>query len=336
VNVVTRVPIVDRDAPDPAAIEDAARVLLEGGLVAFATETVYGLGALATNAEAVARIFEAKGRPARNPLIVHVNDLQLAQSCVATWPKEAGTLAKRFWPGPLTLVLPRSARIPDVVTAGLDTVGVRMPAANVALALIAAVGQPLAAPSANRSSGISPTRAEHVKKDLDGRIEMILDSGPTEIGMESTVLDLTGDRPRLLRPGAISAEQLSEALGCEVSLPDGSALTSATLTSPGQLPVHYAPRTPTVCVEADRLGSFDWSGRRALLVIGHPELAAQVGPAIQHHLPSPAEAARVLYAILHECDEQGLDQIVIVPPPDQAEWRAVRDRIARASRLLAD
>jgi L-threonylcarbamoyladenylate synthase len=327
---------LDGDSPAPAAIDEAARMLLEGGLVAFATETVYGLGALATDATAVSRIFEAQGRPAQNPLIVHVDQVRSARACVAHWPREADSLAERFWPGPLTLVLPRSLRIPDVVSAGLDTVGVRMPAGKVARALLAAVGQPLAAPSANRSAGISPTQAEHVLKDLDGRIDLILDSGPTEIGLESSVLDLSSRHPRLLRPGAISAEQLTEVLGSTVGLPENAAGMPGPLRSPGQMPVHYAPRTPTVRVDAERVGSYPWSGREALLVVGHPELGPRAGPAFEQHLHSPSEAARTLYATLHEWDEQGLNQIVIVPPPDQPEWRAVRDRLTRASRPHAE
>ncbi len=188
----TRVLQVDRDEPDPAAISEAARVLRAGGLVAFATETVYGLGADATNPEAVARIFEAKGRPSTNPLIVHVADKADALACVAEWPGRADRLADRFWPGPLTLVLPRSSIIPDIVTAGQETVGVRVPRSGVARWLILEAGCPVAAPSANRSTGISPTEARHVLKDLDGKVDLVLDSGPTGVGIESTVLDLSG------------------------------------------------------------------------------------------------------------------------------------------------
>ncbi len=175
-------------------------MLRRGGLVAFATETVYGLGADATDPAAVTGIFEAKGRPAVNPLIVHADGLEMARSCVASWPEEARILAEACWPGPLTLVLPRSARIPNVVTAGRETVGIRVPDTRVARLLIARTGRPVAAPSANRSTGISPTLARHVLKDLDGRIDLILDSGPTALGLESTVVDLSRDSPRLLRP----------------------------------------------------------------------------------------------------------------------------------------
>ena len=195
-------------------------MLRRGGLVAFATETVYGLGADATDPAAVTRIFEAKGRPDANPLIVHADGPDMARSCVANWPDEARLLAEACWPGPLTLVLPRSARIPDVVTAGLETVGVRVPDTRVARSLIARAGRPVAAPSANRSTGISPTLARHVLKDLDGRIDLILDSGPTALGLESTVLDLSRDSPRLLRPGPFSREFLAETLGKDVVGPE--------------------------------------------------------------------------------------------------------------------
>ncbi len=187
----TRVLQVDPQQPAPGALEDAAEVLFKKGLVAFATETVYGLGALATDAAAVERIYQAKGRPAFNPLIVHVDGISQARQCASDWPEAADRLAGMFWPGPLTLVLRRSSLIPDVVTAGRDTVALRVPLPLVARSLIAQVGQPLAAPSANRSNRLSPTRAEHVLADLGGLIELILDSGPTSFGLESTVVDLT-------------------------------------------------------------------------------------------------------------------------------------------------
>jgi L-threonylcarbamoyladenylate synthase len=257
VPVTTHVLKVDRDDPDPAVLEQAARVLRAGGLVAFATETVYGLGADATNPEAVARIFAAKGRPPSNPLIVHADCLEMARSCVSTWPDEAQTLGQRFWPGPLTLVLARSSRIPDIVTAGLGSVGVRLPLPRVARSLIARLGAPISAPSANRSSGLSPTRASHVLKDLDGKIELILDSGPVELGLESTVLDLTVSPPRILRPGLITAEQLNGVLGTTTPVGTRPA-ESPTGRSPGELPQHYQPRTPTVRVAAEQLPSMDW------------------------------------------------------------------------------
>ena len=208
----SRVLVVDFADPDPALLDLAAQVLLSGGLAAFATETVYGLGAIATQPAAVARIFAVKGRPAFNPLIVHVADIEQARQCAREWPEQAQRLAAQFWPGPLTLVLRRTAVIPDLVTAGKDTVALRAPAGAVARGLIERVRQPVAAPSANRSNAISPTRAEHVLADLDGQIDVVIDSGPTTLGLESTVLDLTGEFPRLLRPGPISRSDLELAL----------------------------------------------------------------------------------------------------------------------------
>ena len=215
----TRVVVVDPEDPDPTALDMAAAVLKQGGLVAFATETVYGLGAIATDPVAVARIFAAKERPAINPVIVHVASAGGAADCVAHWPPAAQRLAAQFWPGALTLVLPRSGIIPDQVTAGHHTVAVRAPAGKVARGLIARTGQPIAAPSANRANRISPTRADHVQADLDGRVDLIIDSGPTALGLESTVLDLTTTSPRLLRPGPISIKELENVLGVSVDEP---------------------------------------------------------------------------------------------------------------------
>ena len=236
----TRVIAVDPDQPDPAAIAEGARVIRDGGLVAFATETVYGLGADATNPEAVARIFEAKGRPPTNPLIVHVEGKEAARPCVADWPARAEILADRFWPGPLTLVLPRSGIIPDIVTAGQETVGVRVPKPPIARWLILEAGRPIAAPSANRSNRISPTEARHVLKDLDGRIDLILDSGPTTIGIESTVLGIWNSCPRILRRAKSlmvrSSRHLARRFGIVTCLPNG--------ISPPEVPARWPSTTP--------------------------------------------------------------------------------------------
>ncbi len=273
----------------------------------------------------MARIFEAKGRPATNPLIVHVEDEAAARRCVAAWPDAAQALADRFWPGPLTLVLPRSDLIPDVVTAGQATVGVRVPLPLVARNLIHRLGRPVAAPSANRSSGISPTTAGHVAKDLDGKLDLILNSGPTTVGIESTVLDLSGPSPRILRPGTIGPLDLAEILGSPPLGPQGGA---ASPLSPGQMATHYAPTTPSYRVDRDQLAHLDPDARYALVVVGPawPDLAP-----FAIHLETPSEAARHLYHDLHACDEQGLDFLLIVPPPDLPEWQAIRDRIDRAT-----
>ena len=329
---------VDPERPDPAIIAEAAAILRTGGLVAFATETVYGLGADATNRGAVARIFEAKGRPPTNPLIVHVADKADALACVDRWPDRADRLADRFWPGPITLVLPRSGIIPDIVTAGQDTVGVRVPRPDVARALIRATGRPIAAPSANRSNGISPTEARHVLKDLDGKVELILDGGPTALGLESTVLDLSGDRPRVLRPGEVTRGQVAEALGEPVDNPLPKAKVDGPARSPGQMDVHYSPRTPTFRLE----GGPSMAPRRlsnwALITFGpdpggsNPAPPDRGGPIIHVRLVDPPEAGRALYAVLHTCDDHGLEFILIVPPPDEPDWQAVRDRVQRASK----
>lgn len=330
----TRVIVVDPGGPDPAALVEAARVLTRGGLVAFATETVYGLGADATNPEAVARIFEAKGRPSFNPLIVHAGGTEMARTCVVEWPGAARALGAAFWPGPLTLVLPRSALIPDIVTAGRDTVAVRVPEPSIARGLIESAGRPIAAPSANRSNRISPTLARHVLEDLDGRIDLILDSGQTTVGLESTVLDLTARDPRILRPGPIAGPAIARVLG-------GRAIDAASgpdphgpRVSPGQMMVHYAPRTPALRVDrASDLADFRWPGSAALVVIGRHTLPALPSRLHRFDLETPAEAAHGLYAVLHECDALDIELIMVVPPPDLPEWSAVRDRLGRATRL---
>jgi L-threonylcarbamoyladenylate synthase len=335
VSRTTRLLEVDRNAPDPSALAEAAAILRQGGLVAFATETVYGLGADATNPKAVARIFEAKARPSFNPLIVHADSITMARGCVADWPDQAETLALRFWPGPLTLVLPRSDQIPDLVTAGRKTVGVRVPDSRVALGVIEHAGRPVAAPSANRSTGISPTLASHVLHDLDGAIDLILDSGQTNVGLESTVVDLTVYPPKILRPGPITAANLEDVLGVpRVHEAEWLATESGPLLSPGQMATHYAPRTPAVRVdEPGALVRVPWTDRSALIVFGTPILPP-LPAALTHRflLTTPEIAAQGLYVVLHQCDALGADLIVVVPPLDLPEWRAVRDRLWRATR----
>ncbi|MFI5458089.1 MAG: L-threonylcarbamoyladenylate synthase [Isosphaerales bacterium] len=335
--LTTRVLVVDPGEPDPAVLDRAARVLLRGGLVAFATETVYGLGAIATLPAAVARIFAAKGRPAINPVIVHVAGIAQARDCVAEWTDEAECLARRFWPGPLTLVLKRAESIPDVVTAGRDTVAVRAPAGKVALGLIERSGKPIAAPSANRSNRLSPTRAKHVLADLAGAIDLLIDSGPTEVGLESTVLDLTTARPRLLRPGPISIKDLESALfGRRVVEPIADE-PAGRPSSPGQMPVHYAPRTPSFRVErGEDLGGVVHRGNTAVVSFGEQADRALPAAVARFTLESPAEASRRLYDVLHHCDSLGLDSIVVVMPPADPEWQAVRDRLVRATRPLKE
>lgn len=328
---ITRSRIVDPEGPDPVAIGEAARILIGGGLVAFPTETVYGLGARADDPTAVRWIFEAKGRPTGNPLIVHVDTVALARRCVASWSDQAEALADRFWPGPLTLILPRTGLIADAVTAGGPTVGVRIPASRIALELIAATGHPVAAPSANRSTRISPTRAEHVFKDLDGRVDLILDGGPCSVGLESTVLDLSAARPRILRPGSISAADLATIMGVPPELASIDPTPGAIAPSPGLAAVHYAPRHRAIRVESDALTRVDWPERAVLIIIGGADPAAIPAHVARFDLGDPGQAARGLYAALHAADEREPDLIVVATPPDGPEWAAILDRVRRAT-----
>jgi L-threonylcarbamoyladenylate synthase len=331
----TQLLTVDPVAPDPEIIARAGEVILRGGLVAFPTETVYGLGADALNADAVARIFAAKGRPARNPIIVHVADSAGARAVVAEWPEEAERLARQFWPGPLTLVLPRRECVPDIVTAGGPTVAVRIPSHPVALAILRACGRPIAAPSANRSTQLSPTTAAHVARDLDGRIEMILDGGPTPGGLESTVLNLADRPPRLLRPGLISPEAIEAVIGPITRATAPPSLETAPLPSPGLLARHYAPRTPLECIGGDatqRVRDLTAAGQRVGWLTFAPVAPDEPAVPVREALPDdPATAASRLYAILHELDDLGLDRIVVTLPPDSPEWLAIRDRLRRAA-----
>jgi L-threonylcarbamoyladenylate synthase len=322
----TRTLAVHPTAPDPAALAEAAAVVRAGGLVAFATETVYGLGADATQAEAVQRIFEAKGRPPDNPLIVHAADVAMARRYAAAWPAAAERLAA-LWPGPLTIVVPKAALVPAITSAGLPTVGLRVPVPAVARGLVAAAGVALAAPSANRSEHVSPTRAEHVLADLDGRIDLVLDSGPTTRGIESTVIDVSEAVPRLLRPGPVSVAELEAWLGRPIEAP----AHAGPARSPGQRARHYAPRTPAlrVCslaaLEALAPGPDD-----VVLVLGHPGAAPHPSTrAID--LPDPESAARRLYDVLRACDGLAPRRILVLMPPDAPAWHAVHDRLRRAT-----
>jgi L-threonylcarbamoyladenylate synthase len=322
------------EPPDADIIARAAEVLRAGGLVAFPTETVYGLGANALDSEAVRRIFTAKGRPANNPVIVHLSEAKEAPRVAANWPTAAARLAEHFWPGPLTLVLPRRPEVPDVVTAGGPTVAVRVPAHPVAQALLRAVDLPIAAPSANRSGYLSPTRAEHVLRGLDGRIDMILDSGPVAGGIESTVLDVTTDPPRLLRPGLVSVQELERLIG-PVTYDAATVASDSPLPSPGMLTRHYAPRTPLELTEDDGRSRV-MELRSAGVVVGWLPLTpteAVEQPqvlTIPMSLDPAAYAARI-YAVLHMLDDAGVQRIVVELPPDRTEWLAVRDRLRRAA-----
>ncbi|HKA08462.1 MAG TPA: L-threonylcarbamoyladenylate synthase [Gemmataceae bacterium] len=328
--VPTRVITVDPVRPDPDALRTAAKVLRAGGLVAFPTETVYGLGANALDADAVRQVFEAKGRPPVNPLIVHVHGESMLRQVVADWPPMAATLAARFWPGPLTLILPKRESVPDLVTSGGSTIAVRTPGHPVAVELIREAGIPLAAPSANRSGEISPTRAEHVSAGLAGRIDLILDGGPTPNGIESTVLDLTTQPPTLLRPGPVGIAELEAVVG---PIRRQRKAADGPLPSPGMMPRHYAPRTPIELVSGR--ANFD---ERAEVLRSRGENFREVvlgGTGCDEWripLPSnPAGYAARLYEVLHRLDGLGLSRILIEMPPEEDEWMAVRDRLSRAA-----
>jgi L-threonylcarbamoyladenylate synthase len=350
---VTRILVVDPLRPDAAALAGAGALLRAGRLVAFPTETVYGLGAHALDRAAVRRLFDAKGRPSIDPVIVHLAALDDAAPLVASMPPAALALARRFWPGPLTLVLPRSARIPDEVTAGLDTVGLRVPAHPVARALITAAAVPVAAPSANLFSRPSPTRAEHVLQDLDGRIDLVIDAGPTTVGVESTVLDLSGAVPLVLRPGAVTLDMLREVVPSVMGTERDSRPAAGGLRSPGLLDKHYAPRAPLTLYDgpsgADRLRA---EARRAL------EAGQRVGlVAVDEDLPVPplpcppvwvaplgpgaavADVAGRLYAALRDLDRIPVDLILARTPPGADGLAvAIRDRLRRAAagRIVPD
>ena len=320
---------VTPSAPDPVAIRQAAEIIRAGGLVAFPTETVYGLGANALDEQAVRRIYEAKGRPGNNPLIAHVPDAEVARGLARAWPPEAETLARRFWPGPLTLVLPKRSSIPDLVTAGLPAVAVRVPSHPVALALLRASQVPIAAPSANRFTELSPTTAEHVVKSLGDRVDLILDGGPTSVGIESTVLDLTGPVPRLLRPGMVTLAELEHAIGSIAPAPAVSG--SAPRLSPGMHERHYAPRARLELVTPADVGRQTPTAGQSLT--GALILSDLVWP-VQHpmRMPrDPVEYASRLYAALHALDDLGCQVILVELPPPEAAWHGVHDRLRRAA-----
>lgn len=323
---------VDPASPDPAALQPAAQTLRRGGLVAFPTETVYGLGAHALDPAAVARIYAAKGRPGYNPLIVHVADADAARALAGAWPAEADALAAAFWPGPLTLVVPRHPSIPDSVTAGLPSVALRVPAHPVAHALLRAAGVPVAAPSANRSTEVSPTTAQHVARSLGERVDVIVDGGPCPVGIESTVLSLTGPVPTLLRPGTISIDDLRPVIG-EVALPSADPHATAARPSPGMMDRHYAPRAELRLFNDPAQVQSDTGVPTAVLVM--PDGRARGGSPSRFdvmEMPAdPAAYASRLYSLLHELDDRGYARVWVQQPPDAPAWAGVRDRLRRAA-----
>jgi L-threonylcarbamoyladenylate synthase len=307
------------------SLEQAASLIREGKLAAFPTETVYGLGANALDAAAVAKIFELKGRPSTSPLIVHVSSIAMARKIATEWPREADELAQRYWPGPLTLVLRKSPGIPDIVTAGLPTVGIRVPSHPLALQLIEAAGVPIAAPSANRFMGLSPTTAEHVIEAFGDDVP-VLDGGACPLGIESTVVSIADGKVTLLRPGMISIGEIAASAQESPVAEFASPLVPREADahpSPGMHPRHYSPRTRLIVVPdpnhlPDRFGAYLWRRKSGLT-------------ARSVRMPMNVEAfAHRWYSVLHEVDGEGWPWIALESLPDKAEWAAIRDRVARA------
>lgn len=337
-------------AAQPQTIARAVDLLRAGELVAMPTETVYGLGADALNPKAVAKIFAAKGRPTDHPLIVHLPDAGHLTRWAARIPKDAIALAQAFWPGPLTLILPRDDSVPDEVTGAQDTVGLRVPNHPVALALLRAFDSGIAAPSANRFGRISPTTAAHVESELGDRVAMILDGGPCAVGIESTILDLSRDRPAILRPGAISAADIARVIGRMPVEPQrhgdtgqgvatcATNFAAATPRVAGSHAAHYAPRTPLKLVAAASLHAAVLTlvsrGQRVAVLTHHSALAREPGDdrCVLRTAPADATAfAHDLYANLRELDAIGADLIIIEAPATTPDWDALRDRLQRAT-----
>lgn len=317
----------------PESLAEAGRLLATGGLVAFPTETVYGLGANALDATAVARIYAAKGRPAWNPVIVHVGSIEEARALTTAWPEAAERLTTAFWPGPLSIVLPRHDAVPEVVSAGGPTVALRMPSHPVALGLVRAAGVPIAAPSANRFMALSPTTAAHVAQGLGDRVDLIIDGGPSTVGIESTVVDLTSAVPRVLRPGMLTPAALARVVGTAVSGPRPAMVDGAPRASPGMVERHYAPRgTMDVC-PADQMARRWGEARAAGIAVGAVVHTCRdaAGPTV-HRLPADADGyARELYDALHRLDAAGMELILVEAVPDDPRWDGIRDRLRRAS-----
>jgi L-threonylcarbamoyladenylate synthase len=331
------------------AVARAVALLRAGEVVGLPTETVYGLAANALDAAAVRRVFEVKGRPAENPVIVHAVGMEMVRRCVGAWPAAAERLGSAYWPGPMTLVLPRSAAIPDVVTAGGETVGVRWPGHPLMQAVIEACGFPLAAPSANPANGLSPTCAEHVVEGLGDRIGLIVDGGASQVGIESTVVDVTSGRVRILRPGMIGESAVLTALGDGEGAWEGevigqgegvepSGVEGGVLRSPGQMARHYAPRARLVVWRwesgealSERIGRMGWRRDRVQVMAYHRVPTAAVAGRVCV-IPDDAEAyARAMYAEWHRADAMGAEWIVVEAVPEGGDWQGIADRLRRAA-----
>ncbi|WP_197525190.1 L-threonylcarbamoyladenylate synthase [Symbiobacterium thermophilum] len=339
----TRVLEVDPADPEPEVVAQAAAILRAGDVVAFPTETVYGLGANALSSEAVARIFAAKGRPSDNPLIVHIADTAQLEGLVESVPPTAERLMERCWPGPLTLVMRKGPAVPPEVTAGLDTVGIRMPDHPVALALIRAAGVPIAAPSANASGRPSPTTAEHVLEDLAGSIPAVLDGGETGVGVESTVLDMTTDPPMILRPGGLPREELEAAIGPVVLAPGVEGGTVERPRSPGMKYRHYAPQAPLILVEGpvlemqekirDLAMEYAEEGKRVGILCSAESRGVYVAPVILEYgaRGDLAGIASDLFGTLRAFDRHQVDVILAEGVPEEGLGLAIMNRLRRAA-----
>jgi L-threonylcarbamoyladenylate synthase len=314
---------------DETNIARAAELLRAGELVAFPTETVYGLGADASNTDAVAKIFASKGRPANHPVIVHLAETMELDTVAREIPQSARVLAHAFWPGPLTLVLKRAPSVHDWVTGGQETVGVRVPSHPVARALLTAFGQPIAAPSANKFGHVSPTTAMHVFADFGLDLSLILDGGAATVGIESTIIDLSGERPRCLRPGGVPLAVIEQALGATVGAADATAPRA-----PGSHASHYAPRAQVrLARRVEMLNLLASHKGRRIGVLALEVTVPRLAPSLQRVMPViPAQYAHDLYANLRALDMQRVDVILVEMPPQTPAWTAINDRLARAAR----
>jgi L-threonylcarbamoyladenylate synthase len=313
-----------------SSIDDAVAVLRSGGLVAFPTETVYGLGADASNDDAVKKIYAAKGRPRNHPLIVHVANVRDIDAWATDVTEAAGRLANRYWPGPLTLILDRAPHVSNLITGGQDTVALRVPSHPVAQALLRAFGGGIAAPSANRYGRVSATTAEHVRSEFGGSVDCVLDGGPSDVGIESTIVDVSGMEPVLLRPGHITAREIEETLGRAVGAPG-----EASPRAPGTLAKHYAPQTPLIVMEADLLAELAASMTRQgqkVAVLARSALRPLLHGVMWIAAPDDAAGyAHDLYANLRKLDEAGCNAILVEQPPLDPAWTAIHDRLMRAA-----
>jgi len=335
-----RVLSVDPQRPQAAVLDEALRLLQKGGLVAFPTETVYGLGARALDEDAVRRVFAAKGRPAQHPLIAHVQGESQARSLALSWPEAASRLADALWPGPLTLVVDRAPHVPPAVAGGSDSIAVRAPAHIVAQALIGALGEPIAAPSANRYQGVSPTTAAHVLKQLGDEVDLVLDGGPCRAGIESTVVDVRGEVVRVLRPGAVDMATLRDLIP-GIAIHRQPVASDRSRAAPGMGARHYAPRARLVLAESceaarDAARELAALGARVGLVVYDPPgvsaSAALADNVLIHTLArDPLQYANRLYATLHDLDDAGVSAIVVQRVPSDESWWAIADRLQRGS-----